>query len=527
MLHTDRFLACRTIVDGIVAIGTSCLVEDLNGDIERITIYNVRDPNQLEWLHANTTLILKEPYLHYSSHTGVPSLRVDFPSDIIFVDETDKALLEFAGAIKWYKPEWFSFDQLKAKGNECFVEKDYEQALRFYTRALRLGADAAVIHLNSAAALLPLERYKEALDSAKNAMDSGANKEKALFRLGKAAYGMREWQTSRQYFEELRSEYPNNTSVADELKKVTARIAESKTGSFDFADLYERAVLNGERYFDIAVYVGPVEVAGVPEKGKGLVASEDISKGTLLLVSKAFAMSCADEYVPMVFTVNVINGVPQFKTQTLNIVKTIQTLQRNPQRVQELYALYAGTMSRDEAIPEGVIDAARIEQICIFNAYGSQNMFDRLNLEVAEESMIEKTPCGLWTLVSFINHSCLANAYRVYYGDVMAVHAIVDVKKGEEISLSYIDPTQAYANRAQQLKGFGIECSCRLCKTERADANRFEREKLVKQLTVLAGPSQSPAGKLAQMKLIVKKVSACKNHDGPLSTLDAMPLGTE
>ncbi|KAH7664938.1 hypothetical protein AAVH_43304, partial [Aphelenchoides avenae] len=77
----------------------------LNGDIERITIYNFWEPNELEWLPANTMMIVKEPYLHYSSHTGVPSLRVDSPSDIIFVDETDKSLLEFAGAIKWYKPE--------------------------------------------------------------------------------------------------------------------------------------------------------------------------------------------------------------------------------------------------------------------------------------------------------------------------------------------------------------------------------------------------------------------------------------
>lgn len=55
----------------------------------------------------------------------------------------------------------------------------------------------------------------------------------------------------------------------------------------------------------------------------------------------------------------------------------------------------------------GVIDAARVEQICTFNSYGAQNMFDRLNLDVDEEGIIEKTPCGLWTLPSFINHSCL------------------------------------------------------------------------------------------------------------------------
>lgn len=52
-----------------------------------------------------------------------------------------------------------------------------------------------------------------------------------------------------------------------------------------------------------------------------------------------------------------------------------------------------------------------------------------------------------WTLIA------LASAYRVYYGDVMALHAIADIKKGEEISLSYSDPTQAFDGRAKQLKG--------------------------------------------------------------------------
>ncbi|KAH7718118.1 hypothetical protein AAVH_14444, partial [Aphelenchoides avenae] len=75
------------------AIGTSCLAEDLQCDVERITIYKFRDPNELEWLHAYPMTIVKEPYLHYSSHTVVPSLRVDSPSDVIFFDETDKAML--------------------------------------------------------------------------------------------------------------------------------------------------------------------------------------------------------------------------------------------------------------------------------------------------------------------------------------------------------------------------------------------------------------------------------------------------
>jgi hypothetical protein len=60
--------------------------------------YNVEDTS---WIPVGTLLILKEPYLQYVSPDGAAALRVDSPSDLIFVDPTDRNLLESIGAEKW------------------------------------------------------------------------------------------------------------------------------------------------------------------------------------------------------------------------------------------------------------------------------------------------------------------------------------------------------------------------------------------------------------------------------------------
>lgn len=47
-------------------------------------------------------MIIKEPYLRYESQAQEASLRVDSPSDVIFVDSTDQEFLRRLGAQKWW-----------------------------------------------------------------------------------------------------------------------------------------------------------------------------------------------------------------------------------------------------------------------------------------------------------------------------------------------------------------------------------------------------------------------------------------
>ncbi|KAH7699132.1 TPR domain protein [Aphelenchoides avenae] len=257
--------------------------------------------------------------------------------------------------------------------------------------------------------------------------------------------------------------------------------------------------MKGERFLDVADYVGPVEVADIAGKGKGLVATEDVTKGTLLMVSKAFAMSYPDEYAPMVSGFNRVAGTRQSKPDTLNVVKAILTLERNPHRAREVYALYAGTFSRVEVLPEGIVDTGRIEQALIYNSFRSQDTFNMQD----EEEATEMQPSGLWIKPSYFNHACLANAYRTFYADVMVVFAIADIPKGAEVTLSYIDATLPYTKRSQLLEGYGFVCQCRLCTLDRADEQQLEREKIYREFE---GMAMKDALDLSRTKVFLERM---------------------
>jgi hypothetical protein len=60
----------------------------------------------------------------------------------------------------------------------------------------------------------------------------------------------------------------------------------------------------------------------------------------------------------------------------------------------------------------------------------------------------------------------------------MAVHAVKDLKKGEEITLSYITPLEPYTIRREVLLKRGFECDCQLCKTDKADKDYARRQRM-------------------------------------------------
>ena len=79
-----------------------------------------------------------------------------------------------------------SVDELKVKGNSCNDKGEYEQALNFYDRAIRLNgncdsplnaAELSIIRLDKAQVLLKLERFSDAYEEAKVALANGVSNE--------------------------------------------------------------------------------------------------------------------------------------------------------------------------------------------------------------------------------------------------------------------------------------------------------------------------------------------------------------
>jgi hypothetical protein len=78
---------------------------------------------------------------------------------------------------------------------------------------------------------------------------------------------------------------------------------------------------------------------------------------------------------------------------------------------------------------------------------------------------------GLFLEASRINHSCRHNAQNTWNENIgqLTIHALRDIETGQEITITYLANTSEYAERQQYLKEkFKFECRCELCSLPRA-----------------------------------------------------------
>jgi hypothetical protein len=131
---------------------------------------------------------------------------------------------------------------------------------------------------------------------------------------------------------------PDLTDAKELFDKANRRLEESRTGLYDI-----HFPVRNSKVIDVDVvdFVGPLEIAEIPGKGSGLVTTTAVSRGTLLLVSKAFAI--ADPPVSFILLAcDTIRGIHLPASQYLAIAKSVQRLRKNPQLATNLYSLFSG-----------------------------------------------------------------------------------------------------------------------------------------------------------------------------------------
>lgn len=456
-IHYGRYLLCRVCIKFYSSSAIATLVEDENGDVEDLSIYYYRrtfdeDPN--EKLPVGTVLMIKEPFLKIAISSQGFFIRVDSPSDIVIVHEP-ALRAKFSGAIDPAE----TFERLKEEGNKYFAAKNYNSALRCYQEAL-FKRKCRIILLNCAAAYLALDCHWQAYKMAEMSLSvkgdgekeeeeaSRLNSEKARFRMGKAAYAMRQWRMAAENFEHCLSLNKENKAAKAELERTKARLAESTNGTFDLKDMLAKSTTNDEAYLDVADYVNSelirVEFISA-EKGKGVLANKDIKKGSLLVVSKAFSFSYEDQEKikqsnRIVLSINLVKRSMDVQSQVNNLNDLVHRIQSNPFLAKDFYELYGGgSFDRNEKLAEGIVDIARLEAICCLNSFSAENIFNELSQSDSSDgpsSNLSKST-GVWIYPSYFNHSCLSNTDRFYFGDVVVIVASRDIKKDEEITLVY------------------------------------------------------------------------------------------
>jgi tetratricopeptide (TPR) repeat protein len=272
-------------------------VEDTNGWAQLISVYNfpgTQDANTKELdtiFPLFTILAIREPLARMGLASDHTNIRIDSPSDLVFLEPWDPLLSE----VTWDSGEeqfpmtTRTTQEWKDVADAHFKSKEYFAAIVAYSYGLRRSPSMTVaLRLNRCLAHLRLENYPAALRDAQAALNfeevSDADKVKALYRSGQAEYGAGNYDAARGWYRKCLELNPELADATKGIQSCDAREDECNKGSYNWKAVLDQ-VRRKEAKVDVADFIGPVEIADMIHRGgeRGVVASRDIKAGELLV----------------------------------------------------------------------------------------------------------------------------------------------------------------------------------------------------------------------------------------------------
>lgn len=166
----------------------------------------------------------------------------------------------------------------------------------------------------------------------------------------------------------------------------------------------------------------PYTLKDIPGKGKGLVANNLLSPGTLIIDEAAL-----------------------FTTESLENPATIE---------KDLGAIVKSLPKKDQ-----------ISFLSLHNNYPGKNPFSNIIRSNGYPLGPSSDIGGIFLETARINHSCQPNAQHAWNDKLkrMLVHAVRDIQEGEELTLSYIAGGPSDARKQHIKTYFGFDCRCEAC----------------------------------------------------------------
>lgn len=307
------------------------------------------------------------------------------------------------------------------------------------------------------------------VDAAASTTDSPGDW-KAYLTAGRAAYGLGQYYTSRQYLQQVLELNPGAPSVKSDLERCLQRSAEEKQGVFDFKKMFE-SVSPRNVYLDYATFTAKTEIKKSPLHGRGVFAREKIKVGDLVFCEKAAAMP---------------NQYDSSRASPALYKEMVRQLYENPSRAENIIKLHGGDHVRS-GFEGKLVDGVPIVDVWLVDAICQKNCFSA-PLSTRETTNVVSHTKGLWPHAAHINHSCLPNVTRSFIGNMLVCRALRDIEAGEELTQSYINIKAHPGRRQVDFKNWGFECTCALCEGEaKSTEEKLERRvKLLSQIEKLA-----------------------------------------
>ncbi|OHE96049.1 hypothetical protein CORC01_08586 [Colletotrichum orchidophilum] len=474
--HRGKRVIIRTMTPTEQMNAIMAIAEDEEGTAVLLQLYNQPDQTVMQAddvLPEGSVCLIKDPFFKVTTD-GKYSLRVDHVGDITLLPEGDERI-----PAQWRNLKTGgSSEEIRQQGNAAVGQRNWGKAEILYSKAL---ASAATLEqkcaalLNRSLANLRLHRPENALDDAAKSQENGNPTEKGLFREAKAHYALEQFSLCCEKLRQVVSLNPDNRDAKRELERTLSRISEQDQGIYQWRQMHNQAKATPP-VIDCATYTGPVEVRHSPGRGRGLFTSKAVKAGDLLLCEKAFAYNYAGEDdVISRQNVKILMSLDS-KRMTMGgqadlISSLVQKLHHNPHVASRFTDLHRGNYRSGGTTEQSIsaVDTFLVATTVGLNCFGAPRA-SILNWENTGGQKKSYTTCGIWSLASHINHSCVGNCRRSFIGDMMVVRASRDMDADTELLMSYRPPDEgaSYKETQKNLQHWDFICRCELCEEKKS-----------------------------------------------------------
>lgn len=536
-------------------VSLTVVVEDPRGDAAQLAIY--RYPQVLDCslsaadflFPIGSIIAVREPYYRLPVHGHFPTIRVDSPSDLIFLDpQTNfvKNVTWTSGIIR--RPAYFlqTAEEWKNMGNQHFQRKDWLCAAVAFSEGLKLSPNHDLLLLNRAAAYLELGWFNSAAFDADSFLTRYATHptvHKAVFRAAKAYYMAERYEACANLVSRFgKGRFPQ---AEDYATRALQRIRERDHGEYNWDSIFDDCLRQRPiARPDIASFQGPVEIKTPSSAGqpRGLFVTEDVKAGALLVcfLCRRFSndqpcngtnikpiqqvvsrpiVSYYPEEAPIkeyFASINLIKNSMDRRSDYILVDLLVQRMWDDLELTRRVGKMYAGDdfppiwddspstssarpLPSHPRVPLTDIDIARAEAVCSMDGFTIDDMMSHTK---RESRKTDDYPCALYELPSYCNHACLPSGSRVFFGDVMVIRAARDLKAGDEVTLMYygLDARSSQDRQAEIQQKWGFTCTCLLCKADLVDPPEARRTR-----ARLSTPSLMPDADIAKANAITVK----------------------
>ncbi|RAL16978.1 TPR domain protein [Aspergillus homomorphus CBS 101889] len=470
--HRGSYILLRAVTPLQLDTSIKLIAEDEEENVISLTLYNQGPQVAMDGrLNEGRVVLVKEPYVQVQIYGG-HEIRVDHLSDVRFLVSRDPEM-----PLVW-RPRIMelnvSADDWKTRGDSYLAKKRYHRANAYY--ALALGSnptavEASRIRASRGRSYLKARQFEAALRDLE-LVTAEPDTEKVLLRKALALYHLQRFEEACEVHKVLGKGYPGNKTARYQFNRAIARLAEQRSGRYNFKTMQLEAKKHKDPALDHATYIGSVAVKPTESCGRGLFTTSAVKAGDLLFCEKAFMHVFHDERKTSAkrpsLLLNTETNTTMLGTQVELISSTIQKLYDNPSLMSVFNDLYHGSyepiaVSEVDGVP--IVDTFLVERIVSLNYLE----YPRSSRDNHLRTITHGATGGIWCLASYINHSCYSNSHRAFIGDMIIVRATQDLPANTEIRFTYVQPLtdgndpKENENGRPDFEHWGFNCSCVIC----------------------------------------------------------------